>query len=281
MKLFVTGSTGFVGTHLLRQAMTAGHEVVALRRPGSRTRLPLEREPRWVDGQLDGEFSAELYGCDVLVHLASHTPNPPYGPLESCLYWNVVATVRLFEQARNAGIDRFLVAGSCFEYGRSAERYARIPVDAPLMPTLSYPTSKAAASVALCGFAAQHQVRLKIYRLFQVYGEGELPTRLWPSLCAAARRGEDFPMTAGQQLRDFIEVGDVAAAFLRGLDFDRVTPGVPKLANLGSGHTQTLAEFAQTWWMRCGGTGRLILGAVPYRYNETMRLVPEIDPDAF
>jgi nucleoside-diphosphate-sugar epimerase len=281
MKLFVTGGTGFIGSHFLEQALAAGHDVVALRRQGSHTRRPLMRQPVWIDGPLDGDYQTAMAGCEVLVHLASHTPNPPYDSLENCLYWNVVAAVRLHEQARGAGITRFLCAGSCFEYGRSAERYERIPVDAPLMPTLSYPTSKAAASIAFAGFAAQHGVQFKIYRIFQVYGEGEQATRLWPSLRAAAQRGDDFPMTEGEQVRDFIEVGEVARAFVRGLDFDGVVPGVARVANLGSGQEQTLAQFAQYWWGQFGATGQLIRGAVPYRFNETMHLVPQIDPTSF
>jgi nucleoside-diphosphate-sugar epimerase len=82
MKLFVTGGTGFVGSHFLRLAMEAGHEVVAQRRPGSKSRLKLSREPQWVDRLMDEDFSAELAGCDAVVHLAAHTPNPPYAPLD-------------------------------------------------------------------------------------------------------------------------------------------------------------------------------------------------------
>jgi nucleoside-diphosphate-sugar epimerase len=276
MKLFVTGGTGFVGSHFINQAHAAGHTLVSQRRPGSQPRITLDREPHWVDRALDGDFSAELDGCDVLVHLASHTPNPPYDTLERCLYWNVHASAALFEQARRAGIARYLCAGSCFEYGRSAERYERIPLTAPLEPTLSYPASKAAAAVALTGFAAEHDLRLHWMRIFQVYGEGEPTTRLWPSLRAAALAGCDFPMTAGEQVRDFIEVGDVAAAFVHALDFEGVEPGMPKLSHLASGHPKTLAEFARHWWLHWGASGQLRLGQVPYRHNELMRLVPEL-----
>lgn len=280
MKLFLTGGTGFIGSHFINQAHQAGHEIVAQRRSGSEPRVALQREPMWVDRPLDGDFSVELAGCEAVVHLASHTPNPPYDKLEACLYWNVQATIHLFEQARAVGISRFLCAGSCFEYGRSAERYEAIPVDAPLEPTLSYPTSKAAASVALIGFAAEHKLLLKIYRIFQVYGEGEQANRLWPSLRDAATKGADFSMTTGGQIRDFINVTDVAAAFVCALDFSEVEPGVVHVANLGTGKAQSLADFARYWWKQFGATGELRLGHVPYRDNELMRLVPEIDTRA-
>lgn len=277
MKLFVTGGTGFVGSHFLAQALAAGHQVTALRRPGSSPRLRLPAEPDWLDGPLDGQYDAALQGIDVFVHLAAHTPNPPYAPLRECLYWNVLAALALASQAQAAGVGRFLVAGTCFEYGRAAERAPRLTTDTPLEPQLSYPTSKAAASVAFQGFAREAGLQLKLLRIFQVYGEGEQDHRLWPSLRTAARNGVDFPMSPGGQVRDFIEVGDVARQFLRHLDFTDTLPGQPQLRHVASGRPCTVLEFAQHWWRQWGARGQLEPGAVPYRPGEIMWLAPDVD----
>lgn len=272
MKIFLTGGTGFVGSHFLAQALAEGHEVVALRRPGSQPRIPLEREPIWVEGALDGDHGATFSGVDVVVHLASHTPNPPYDPLDKCLYWNVFASIQLARQAVEAGIKQFLIAGSCFEYGRSAERVESLGVNAPLEPTLSYPTSKAAASIAFLGLARELGLSLKLLRIFQVYGEGEPASRLWPSLRAAAQAGKDFPMSAGEQVRDFIPVEEVARQFVQALDFTGVEPGQPLIQHVATGRPQSLREFAQYWWRHWGAAGQLLFGAVPYRHNEVMRI---------
>lgn len=272
MKIFLTGGTGFVGSHFLAQALEQGHEVVALRRPGSQPRIELRQQPTWVDGALDDDHSASLAGVDVLVHLASHTPNPPYDSLDKCLYWNVFASLQLARQAVEQGIKHFIVAGSCFEYGRSAERVEYLDIDTPLEPTLSYPTSKAAASIAFQGLARELNLHLKLLRIFQVYGEGEPASRLWPSLRAAALAGKDFRMSAGEQVRDFIPVEEVARQFVQALDFTDVLPGQPRVEHVATGKPQSLLEFSQHWWRHWGGTGQLIVGAVPYRHNEMMRI---------
>jgi len=272
MKLFVTGSTGFVGSHVVREALAAGHEVRALRRPGRRPRIALEREPAWIDGPLDADHSAALGGVDVLIHLAAHTPNPPYDTLARCLQWNVVAPIALAEQAFAAGVRCFLVAGSCFEYGRASRREPSVGPDTPLEPDLSYPTSKAAASVAFEGFAREKGVSLKLLRLFQVFGEGEQETRLWPSMRRAALEGRDFPMSAGEQLREFTPVEFVARRFVDALDFSDVVPGEPAVQHVATDEPRTLLAFAQEWWARWGATGRLLPGAVAYRPNEIMSL---------
>jgi nucleoside-diphosphate-sugar epimerase len=273
MKLFVTGGTGFVGSHFLKQAMAQGHEVLALRRPSSQPRIALAQQPTWVEGALDGDHSVSLSGVDVLVHLASHTPNPPYDTLDKCLYWNVFASLQLARQAVEQGVKHFVVAGSCFEYGRTAEHMSELDVDAPLEPTLSYPTSKAAASIAFLGLAREFNLHLKLLRIFQVYGEGEQASRLWPSLRAAAQAGQDFRMSGGEQVRDFIAVEEVARQFVQALDFSDSSPGRPTVVHVAKGQAQTLLSFVQHWWQHWGAKGQVFVGTVPYRRNETMRLV--------
>jgi nucleoside-diphosphate-sugar epimerase len=275
MKLFVTGGTGFVGSHFLRQALAAGHEVHALRRPGSRPRVNLEVQPNWIEIPFEALESKDFYGIDAVVHLAAHSANVPYDTLGNCLHWNVSVPLRMAEQSSNAGVERYVVAGSCFEYGGAGERYEFIPPDAPLEPTQSYPISKASASVAWAGFGREKHARVSILRMFQVYGEGEAEGRLWPSLRAAALAGRDFPMTKGEQVRDFIEVGEVARQFLAVTAADNEA-GRPVITNVGSGRPQTIEMFAGHWWKQWGARGRLQLGAVPYRPNEVMRYVPQL-----
>lgn len=274
MKIVVTGATGFIGTHFTKQAMAAGHSVLAIRRShASSPRIPLEQQPLWLDRALDEVTAEDLKGCEVLVHLAAHSVKYPYDSLANCLRWNLIAVLALLEQARLAGIRRFVVAGSCFEYGRSGERYTAIPTDAPLEPTNSYAASKAAASIALRHWAEEHQLSLEILRVFHVYGEGDAETCFWPSLRRAALADEDFPMTAGEQIRDFIAVQDVAATLLHRAALPMPDGTRAKVYNLSAGQPVSIRAFAEHWWSYWGASGQLLLGSVPYRPDEVMRYV--------
>lgn len=277
MKLFVTGGTGFVGSHFLKQALEAGHTVVAQRRTGSLPRFMLPLEPSWVDRPLDGDFSAELHGCDAVVHLAAHTPNPPYAPLDECLYWNVFATIRLLQQAASLGVKNVIIAGTCFEYGAAADGLDFVDPATEMKPSLTYPISKAAATTACLGLARHLDLRLQVLRIFQVYGDGESPARFWPSLRAAALEGRDFSMSAGVQVRDFVPVTIVAQQFLQALTFKGVEPGRPHLRNIGTGRGQSLLDFARHWWALWQATGKLQPGQRGLRPNEIARLVANID----
>ena len=130
--------------------------------------------------------------------------------------------------------------------------------------------------MAFCCLAVEQQLKIQIPRIFQVYGEGELESRLWPSMRKAAMNGEDFPMTKGEQVRDFIEVTSVAEKLVNALSFNGVQSGIPHLYNLASGKPQTLLDFCEYWWKQWEAEGKLLVGALPYRDNEVMRFVPLI-----
>ena len=122
MKIFLSGATGLIGSHLLQFIPNFKVSVLALRRAThSHPKIPLAKEPLWLTKSLEEVTISDLDGCDVLVHLAAHSVLYPFDSLDNCLRWNLNATLSLFETARQAGIKRFIVAGSCFEYGLSAE----------------------------------------------------------------------------------------------------------------------------------------------------------------
>ena len=77
MRIFITGATGFIGSHFMNHALSAGHEVVALRRTAeSMPRVALVREPTWLACSLRQITESDLAGTDVLLHLAAAGISP-------------------------------------------------------------------------------------------------------------------------------------------------------------------------------------------------------------
>ena len=321
MLLFVTGSTGFIGSHFLRVALAAGHEVVALRFPGTNPVIPMPESDRliWIDGDLTSffnnfstfHFPPSTFSSSALVHLAAYGVSPQPCTWEKAFQINVLDSILLLDRAISAGVKRIVISGSCMEYGRSAERYENIPPNAPLEPTGPYAASKAALSVAASALCREKAVELVILRLFTVFGEGQNPNNFWPSMRRAALAGDDFPMSPGEQISDFVPVESVAQAFLKAVEIryegercdsakaseSETRPAIshlpppgpslcnpplatghpsPLVANIGTGRPQTIRSFAEHWWNAWGATGKLLPGAIPYRPNEVMRYVPEV-----
>jgi nucleoside-diphosphate-sugar epimerase len=275
MKLFVTGGTGFLGSHFVRAAIAAGHEVNALRRQGTGARSPLPLVLRWIEAPMDAVPEDAFLGCEMLVHFAAAGVSPQKATTDELFRVNVSESLSLWQNAISAGIRRLVICGTCFEYGAAAERYDRIRPDAPLEPVTAYGASKAAGTMAAMALAAEKRCEVTILRPFTAYGDGQHESNFWPALRKAAISGQDFPMTAGEQMRDFVSAEEVASQFLGALKYSQ-TPGETRIANVGSGKAQTLRQFAEFWWSEFGATGRLKIGELPYRPGEVMRYVPAL-----
>ncbi len=277
MKIFVTGGTGFIGSHFVKEALSAGHQVRALRRPGSLPRIHLPKEPEWVEATLADVPIKALNSCEALVHFAAHgVENPTEASWEKCFKTNVTDSLQLWQRAIEAGINNFVICGSCFEYGKSGLQHDNIPYHAQLIPTGAYHSSKAAATMAATGLAIENSLRMVIIRPFHVYGEGEKENRFYPSLKKAARLGQDFKMTTGEQVRDFTEVTETAKEFLKWATDEASSFESPKIINFGSGIPKSLSTFAKEEWKASKANGRLLMGEIEQRPNEIMRYVPEI-----
>jgi len=276
MKIFLTGGTGFIGSTFLEHVIALGNKVVALKRDVHSTpKITIQSDPAWLIKTYRQLVADDFSDCNILVHLAAHSANVPYDTLQNCLEHNLLGPLHMLELARESGIKNYLVIGTCFEYGISAQKYDLIPADAPLQPTQTYPASKAAASTVIQQWSIEHRLNTSIARLFQVYGDGEMPTRLWPSLITAARDGSDFPLSPGQQIRDFISVEEVAHILYEECMSLTNNP-VPRFTqfNVGSGSPTSILEFAMSVWRRQNATGKLLPGKLDYRQGEMMRYLP-------
>jgi nucleoside-diphosphate-sugar epimerase len=276
MRIFVTGGTGFLGSHFLNHALNSGFEVTALRRPCSNTAIPLPQQPKWVDGTLGGVEQRALEGFDAIVHLASNGVSPQKTDWETAVDVNVSQSACLIEKACKAGVPKILLSGSCFEYGDSGAEYEFIPANAPLRPNGPYAASKAAFSLLAGAMARSSQSEFVLLRPFHFYGEGQHPANFWPALRKAALTGKDFEMTAGEQIRDYQTVGETAESFLETLRRWPGEKGKMHVKNLGSGKPIRLIDFAHRFWEEWNAKGRLETGSISYRHNEVMRYVPEI-----
>ena len=275
MKILLTGGTGFIGSYLLKELLQVGHEVVAIRRPGSLPVIPLDQQPTWLDRSSFQLSNNDLAGIEVVIHLASAGVSPQQASWQELEQINVASGLRLLQLSHQVGVRRFVAAGTCLEYGVEAEAWDRISPNAPLRPTTPYGASKASGYLMLQAFARSNFIELFYGRIFTAYGEGQFSGNLWPMLRQAALAGDDFPMTKGEQVRDFIHVTDVARYLRIGAERADLKPGQALVVNIGSGQGLSVADFASKQWQFFGASGSLHPGAIPSRTGEISRFVAD------
>jgi nucleoside-diphosphate-sugar epimerase len=147
LRVLVTGHNGYIGSVLVPILVRAGHDVVGLDsdifepcrfgEPGYQVES-LQRDVRDVE-------SEDFDGFDAVIHLAA-VCNDPVGDLnpQATYAINHLASVRVAEKAKEAGVKRFLFASSCSLYGKGADD-AMLDEGAEFAPVTAYGRSKVLA----------------------------------------------------------------------------------------------------------------------------------------
>lgn len=218
MRALVTGAGGFVGGHLCARLAADGWDVVAATRAEADLSDPLATACLARDADPDVAFllAASRRGATPADRASTVAVNASSGAwLVDALGVRCRAVVRL---------------GSSTEYGALDG-----PMDerAPIEPRGFFGATKAAGSLLVAAAAGARGMRSAVLRAFQVYGTGDHPVRLVPSVMRAARTGEVLPLTRPGMRRDWIHVDDVVEACVRAGLAEELPPG--QVLNIGTG----------------------------------------------
>lgn len=277
MKILVTGGSGFLGRYVMRELMNRNIEVNAIHRGDNKNLSKQFNKVNFIKKEISEISQHDFEGIFGVIHLASAGVSPKKASIKDLLEVNIKSSADILNFGSLANVKRFIYAGTCHEYGLSANDYDFIPTNAPLKPQTLYGASKASGFYVSNIIAKEKNLELVYARIFSAYGEGQNINNFWPSLKKAALSGKDFFMTSGKQIRDLIPVEKVASALVDNLKRNDVSPGKPLIVNIGSGKEVSLAEFAKKEWNRLEAKGKLNIGALKDRGNEPSRFVPKLE----
>jgi nucleoside-diphosphate-sugar epimerase len=248
-RALVTGAGGFVGRHLVERLRADGWEVLAL------TRAEADLADR---DSVTAAVAAS--GCDVAFSL--HAARAKATPQERATTTAVNATSSTWlVDALPAGCRAVVRLGSSTEYAASP---APLAEDAALQPRGFFGATKAAGSLLLQAAAAERGLRAVVLRAFQVYGPGDKPGRLVPTVLRAAADDLVLPLTAPGSRRDWVWVGDVVDACVRAAEAD-----VTGVVNVGTGVQTANEELVALAEAATGRRIRTEVGAHPGREWDT------------
>jgi len=160
VQVVITGGAGYVGSTLAPLLLAAGHKVRVLDRLayGGESLLGVWANPNFefVHGDVrDSEKRREiLAGCDAVVHLAAIVGDPACArEPDLARAINLEASMALIEDSRKAGVQRFVFASTCSNYGKMADPTKFVDEESELRPVSLYAETKVAVEKALLASA--------------------------------------------------------------------------------------------------------------------------------
>jgi UDP-glucose 4-epimerase len=246
MRVLITGGAGFVGSHLVDACLAAGHQVVVVDDLSTGSRANLDVRARWYQVDIRSDEIAAVIEAerpDVISHQAAQVSvkRSVDDPLTDASI-NVLGSIRLLEAARRAGVGRVVFAstgGAIYgeiEDGLADER-------TPCRPVSPYAVAKLAVEHYLESYRVTHGLEAVVVRYSNVYGPRQDPhgeagvVAIFMQKILAGVVPTIFG--DGEQVRDFVYVGDVVRANLAALALP-LGPGVPNLFNVASGVPTTV-----------------------------------------
>ena len=276
MNIFVTGSTGFIGSHLCRRLQREDHGVHVLLRHKDQVSAMRARgyHPFLFDGDCQSLTSyMKTEKLDGIIHLASlflstHKPEN----IDNLIASNILLGVKMLEAASTAGIRWFLNTGTFWQHYNN-EQYN---------PVNLYAATKEAFEVIAKYYTETSNLIFTTIKLNDTFGPGDIRPKIFNLWQKAIQSGEELLMSPGEQVMDISYIDDIIEGYLcliRALSIDEHKELNNKSFAIYSNNRMTLKELASLFEKSVGKKIPVKWGARPYRPREVMSpqsQIPEV-----
>jgi UDP-glucose 4-epimerase len=221
----VSGSTGFIGAHLVKKLLATGHDVIPINRATGHD-------------VADFETLRNVRPFDIAIHLAARmfVPDAFKNPL-SFYNTNVLGTLNMLELCR--GFNARMIFPGSYVYGQP--EYLPIDEKHPVKAFNPYAQSKLVGEQLCEAYHRDFDVPVIVLRIFNPYGPGQSDNFLIPKLIMQVKTG-NIHLDDPRPKRDFIFIDDIVEAFERAASYRE--SGL-EVFNIGSGISYSVAELAK------------------------------------
>lgn len=270
MRILITGSTGFIGSHAAR-LLSIDHTVGILLRNTSNTSRISDCLPRLIQLNDYNDLQTMLnnFQPDVILHCGWEGVSKEYRESYNQIN-NINNTLNLLDSSIRAGVKAFIGIGSQAEYAPSRDQLTESSLT---RPTTLYGAAKLATYTMAERIAANVGIRFVWARVFSVYGPHDHPDTLISTLMTRLLRGESVSLTSSEQLWDYLFVEDA----VRAISLLAKSEDAQGVFNIASGKQKTIREYAEAICNNINPALSLKFGALPQSPVQAYDLKANVD----
>jgi nucleoside-diphosphate-sugar epimerase len=271
--ILIVGGTGFIGAHVVKEAVGRDFFVLVL----SKNTPPLSSRIKNVEYiSLNVTIKNDLFNhvnkrnIHYVINLGGYINHASYSNGGSGVYDVHFNGVRnLIDCLNKSKIKGFVQIGSSDEYGDNSAPQIETQREMPISP---YSCAKVASTHFLQTLYRTEMFPAVILRPFLVYGPGQSEERFIPQIIKGCINNQKFPVSKGEQLRDFCFIDNFVQAIFSALDNNNVHGEV---INIASGKSISIKQVINAI-VDIIGSGEPQFGQVAYRNGENMALYADI-----
>ena len=254
-KIFISGASGYIGRNISRYLSKKNYKIFCLT---TKKRYKLKNS-KWIEGKLNGNYEEYLKKSDLLIHCAAAGVYKKKDKKELNKV-NNYDSIKFLKMAYKSNCRNWIILGSSYEYGYVKNKALSV-FKSKLKPVDSYGVSKVNFYKNLKKLNLKRDCKILYLRVFHVYGGDEPRTRMYPSLLRAIKYNQNFKMTNGKEIRDFIGINEAVKKIYKGIKmFKKKNFFITK--HLGSGKKVSIKNFANKIWKEHKARGKILFGLI-------------------
>jgi dTDP-6-deoxy-L-talose 4-dehydrogenase (NAD+) len=261
VKILVTGATGFLGSHVVKNILVHGHTVIATSRNRENTEelFPQSKNLKYIQKDLNDkeENYYMFFECPERVIHLSWQGLPRYNELFH-IEQNLSANYYFIKNMVGHGLANITITGTCFEYGLLEGCLAE---NMDTRPVTIYGLAKDTLRKFVETLQKKYGFSLKWLRLFYPFGEGQGSKSLYSQMKDAVfSKQKEFDMSAGEQIRDYLPAEKMAEYIVK----TALQDTIGGVINCCSGKPISVRNFVENYFKEHNHPIKLNLGYYPY-----------------
>ena len=270
-KLLVIGGTGFLGSHVCREAVKKNYTVISV--STKKTKFNQIKKVKYIKCDISKSTIIKKkinFEVDYIINFGGYVDHSDKNKTYRSHFEGCKNLIDFYQKKK---IKKFIQIGSSLEYGKTKSPHKEKNITKKVTPLKSiYAKSKLLSTNYCINAFKKKSFPVTVLRPYLVYGPGQKINRLIPFIISKSLTNKKFPCSSGVQLRNFLFVEDFVKAIFKTLTKKSVNG---EIINIGSNENLRVKKVI-LMIKNYLNSGKPMFGKIELRKDESLKYYPSI-----